>query len=157
DIPDLFLGAIWASPSSDRIKAGQSYVIYGGSPNLAALDIADGTQDGRIALANLDGTHGFTINGIRAGDNAGRVTGAGDANGDGFGDLLIGAAQANNNSGEAYVVFGGTSLPPIVELSSLNGANGFALRGSGGGDRLGNSVGGARDVNSDGFADVIVG
>ena len=156
-IPDLCIGAIFATPSSDRIKAGQSYVIYGGTAHLVALDLADGTQDGHIALSNLSGANGFTINGIKAGDNAGRVTGAGDLNGDGFGDLLIGAAQANSNAGETYVVFGSQTVPAIVELSSLDGSNGFTIRGTGASDRVGVDVAGVGDVNHDGFADVAIG
>ena len=73
-------------------------MIYGGSAHLAALDLADGTQDGRIGLSGLDGTHGFVINGIAApgvadsaGTLAGRASTAGDVNGDRVDDLVIGA------------------------------------------------------------------
>ena len=156
-IPDVVIGAGKASPSGDRIQAGQSYLIYGGGAHLAALDLADGVQDGRIALTSLNGTDGFTINGIQAGDLAGRVTGAGDVNGDHFDDLLVGASAARGHAGEAYVVFGGPSLPAALELSSLNGSNGFVIRSAGAADYVGNSVAGAGDVNHDGFADFVVG
>src|SRR5204862_2804238 len=36
-IPDIAIGALAASPSSDRLRAGQSYAIFGGASNLAAL------------------------------------------------------------------------------------------------------------------------
>ena len=65
-VPDLAIGATNADPSGDRVNAGQIFVIYGGLANLAALDLADGSSDGVIALSGLDGTDGFTINGAVA-------------------------------------------------------------------------------------------
>ena len=66
------------------------------------------------------------------------MSGAGDVNGDGFDDLLIGARGADPNgtySGASYVVFGkagGFSTP--LNLSSLTGANGFKIQGEAAGD-----------------------
>ena len=73
----------------------------------------------------MDGTNGFVINGIDARDNSGRsVSNAGDVNGDGIDDLIIGAegADPNGNSyaGETYVVFGSDSFGNTLNLSSLN-------------------------------------
>ena len=83
-IPDLVLGAQTADPSSDRVSAGQVYVLFGGSSNLAALDVADGAQDGSIDLAQLNGINGFTINGTATSAYAGySVDAAGDVNHDG--------------------------------------------------------------------------
>src|SRR5438132_1217471 len=63
-----------------------------------------------INLSSLDGKTGFKINGEAADDHSGySVSGAGDVNGDGFADLLIGALGADPNgsqSGASYVVFG---------------------------------------------------
>jgi hypothetical protein len=62
-----------------------------------------------IELSSLDGTDGFKINGEAAGDRLGQsVASAGDINGDGFEDLIIGAIGADPNgsgSGATYVVF----------------------------------------------------
>ena len=45
-----------------------------------------------LDLATLDGTNGFRLDGIDCYDGSGSsVAGAGDVNGDGFGDLIIGA------------------------------------------------------------------
>jgi hypothetical protein len=61
-------------------------------------------------LSTLDGSNGFKLSGVAAGDNAGySVSDAGDVNGDGVGDIIIGAVGADPNgsdSGASYVVFG---------------------------------------------------
>lgn len=102
-------------------------------------------------LADLDGSNGFVLEGIDGGDFSGAsVSGAGDVNGDGFGDLIIGAFGAdpdsNNRAGESYVVFGSSSgFPARLELESLDGNNGFVLEGIDAGDGSGESVSGAGD------------
>ena len=113
-------------------------------------------------LSSLNGNNGFVINGIDEFDNSGfPVSGAGDINGDGIDDLIIGALNAdpnsNNGAGESYVVFGSNSVAPSVELSSINGTNGFVINGIDTSDRSGRSVSGAGDVNGDGIDDLIVG
>ena len=61
----------------------------------------------------LDGSNGFKLSGVAAGDFSGcSVASAGDVNGDGFADLIVGALRADphgNNSGASYVVFGKAS------------------------------------------------
>jgi hypothetical protein len=62
-------------------------------------------------LADLNGRNGFMINGIKAKDDSGySVASAGDVNGDGIADLIIGAYGASPNgihwAGQSYVVFG---------------------------------------------------
>ena len=118
---------------------------------------------GTVELSSLDGSDGFVINGIDAGDISGQsVSSAGDVNGDGVADLIIGAFGADpngGNSGESYVLFGGGSVgvTGTVELSSLDGSDGFVINGIDGGDLSGNSVSSAGDVNGDGVADMIIG
>ena len=90
------------------------------------------------------------------------MSGAGDVNGDGFDDVIIGAYLADPNgnatSGETYVVFGTASeFSPTISLASLNGSNGFKLDGIDGNYLSGVSVSGAGDVNVDGIDDVIIG
>ncbi len=62
------------------------------------------------------------------------MAGAGDVNADGFADVMIGAPNADptarSGAGSSYVVFGKASdfVSPI-NLSTLNGGNGFRLDG----------------------------
>jgi len=111
-----------------------------------------------VELGSL-GTGGFRINGIKANDRSGSsVSGAGDVNGDGLADLIIGAYRADpngNESGQSYVVFGKTDSA-TVNLDNL-GDGGFFINGIDGFDRSGVSVSGAGDVNGDGIADLIIG
>ncbi|MBN4004088.1 FG-GAP-like repeat-containing protein [Nostoc sp. LPT] len=110
-------------------------------------------------LSNLNGTNGFAINGINERDRSGKsVSSAGDINGDGFDDLIIGARSARPNgeySGQSYVVFGSQkSFGAQFNLSTLNGTNGFAINGN---NQLGRSVSSAGDINGDGLDEVIIG
>ena len=152
---DLIIGAYWADPNGDR-EAGETYIVYGGAS-------APGT-DGVLDLSDLDGTNGFILTGIDAGDRSGfSVSSAGDVNGDGYDDLIIGAWDATPNggsSGETYIVYGGANAPGtdgVLDLSALNGTNGFTLIGIDANDRSGFSVSSAGDVNGDGYDDLIIG
>src|SRR4028118_1080139 len=114
-------------------------------------------------LSTLNGSNGFAINGIAANDFSGRsVSSAGDVNGDGFDDLIIGAHLADpngiNGAGQSYVVFGSNSgFSASLNLSTLNGSNGFAINGIAVNDYSGESVSSAGDVNGDGIDDLIIG
>ena len=114
-------------------------------------------------LSALDGTNGFVINGIDGGDQSGfSVSAAGDVNGDGIDDIIIGAFSANPNgnsdAGESYVVFGSdTGFGAALELSALNGTNGFVINGIDVLDSSGTSVSAAGGVNGDGIDDIIIG
>ena len=148
---DLIIGAFGASPNG--FSSGQSYVVFGKSSGFGA----------RLNLSTLNGTNGFIINGINSVDESGfSVSSAGDINGDGFDDLIIGARYASPNgisgSGQSYVVFGKSSgFGARLNLSTLNGTNGFALNGINSRDESGFSVSSAGDINGDGFDDLIIG
>jgi Ca2+-binding RTX toxin-like protein len=116
-----------------------------------------------LDLSALDGTNGFRLDGIDAGDYAGHsVSSAGDINGDGFDDIIIGAYRGDPggdaNAGESYVVFGKAGgFAASLDLSTLNGTNGFRIDGIDAGDQAGISVASAGDINGDGFDDIIIG
>jgi len=143
---DVIVGA-WAAGNNGRSASGSAYVVFG-TASIATVD-----------LAGL-GSGGFRIDGAAANDVAGiSVAGAGDVNGDGRDDVIVGSWAADNNgrseSGSASVVFGRTSTA-TVDLAGL-GPAGFRIDGAAAGDRAGASVAGAGDVNGDGRDDVIVG
>ena len=149
---DLLIGADAAPNLGDY---GATYVVFGGSTVGAT---------GSIALSNLDGSNGFTVNGIAAGDRFGSsVDRAGDINGDGFEDFIIGAVgfelDTHTNEGQAYVLFGGSSLGAggTIDLANLDGSNGFSFGANGGGGQFGYRVSTGGDVNGDGFADLLCG
>jgi Ca2+-binding RTX toxin-like protein len=148
---DLVIGVPTADPSG-RSDAGRTYVVYGGQSFAATIGEAD-----------IAGATGFVINGVTAGDNSGfSVAVAGDLNGDGYGDLVLGAPLVDVggivNAGTVYVLFGSAAAPASpVELSLLNGTNGFALTGEQTSSRAGYSVSAAGDFNDDGVADFLIG
>ena len=149
-IDDLIIGAYRADPNGNT-DAGESYVVFGNDTGF----------NSSLNLSSLDGTNGFVINGIDASDRSGSVSGAGDVNGDGIDDLIIGAYRAdpngNTDAGESYVVFGSdTGFNSSLNLSSLDGTNGFVINGIDSNDRSGRSVSGAGDVNDDGINDLII-
>ena len=110
-----------------------------------------------IHLSSLDGNNGFRLDGETAFDFSGKsVSTAGDINGDGLDDLIIGAGLSSY-SGDSYVVFGKCSgFAATLDLASLDGRNGFRLDG-GEYNLPGHSVSNAGDINGDGLGDVIVG
>jgi len=77
------------------------------------------------------------------------VSGAGDVNGDGYDDVVIGATSADGvgvNTGAAYVYLGSASGLDLGSEVKLTGATG-----------LGFSVASAGDVNADGYDDLVIG
>jgi hypothetical protein len=126
---DVIVGALWNSAGG--LSAGRAYVYYGGP--------------GADTVADL------TFTGVAASDNLGfSVSGAGDVNGDGHSDVIVGAYGNDTGgsiAGQAYVYYGGPGADPFADLTFTGQA----------GDLLGHSVSGAGDVNRDGYADVIVG
>ncbi|MER2513961.1 MAG: hypothetical protein ABTQ25_16360, partial [Nitrosomonas ureae] len=148
---DLIIGAFRADPNGSN--SGSSYVVFGRASGF----------DATMNLSNLDGNNGFRLDGETAYDFSGiSVSSAGDVNGDGFDDLIIGALSASPNgalgSGSSYVVFGKVSgFDATMDLSSINGSNGFRLDGVAAGDGSGGSVSAAGDINGDGFDDLIIG
>jgi FG-GAP repeat/Tryptophan-rich Synechocystis species C-terminal domain len=149
-IDDLIIGA-WASPGG--VRFGQSYIVFGSRSGFSSS----------FNLSTLNGTNGFKINGITAGDYSGRsLSSAGDINGDGIDDLIIGSTGADSNgysnSGQSYVVFGSRSgFSASLNLSELNGGNGFKINGIAAGDNSGRSLSSAGDINGDGIDDLIIG
>ncbi|MBK8983698.1 MAG: FG-GAP repeat protein [Ignavibacteria bacterium] len=111
--------------SSNR---GRAYIYYGG---LIMDNIADKTLEGVVS----GGFFGFSL------------TGAGDVNGDGFSDVLVGAYAVSSFTGAAYMFYGGANMDTIADVTfSGETASSF----------LGQSVSDAGDVNGDGYSDLLI-
>ncbi|MEM6298284.1 MAG: integrin alpha, partial [Bacteroidota bacterium] len=153
-IDDFIIGAFNSSANGN--KSGAAYVVFGNSTG--------GFSSGVLELSALNGSDGFILEGATIGDQAGASVGsAGDLNGDGLNDLVVGSEFADPNggfSGASHVVFGNSTggfSSGVIELSALNGTNGFVINGIASGDESGDAVAYAGDVNGDGLDDLIVG
>jgi hypothetical protein len=148
-LADLLIGAPRADPGGQD-SAGESFVVFG-KPEGKGVELAE----------ILAGRGGFAVRGSAAHDQSGSSTaGAGDVNGDGLADLLVGASEADaggrENAGASYVIHGKAG-GEAVELAAIEaGRGGFAIRGSAAGDDSGRSISGAGDVDGDGLADDLI-
>jgi VCBS repeat-containing protein len=152
---DLIVGAY--KNTSNGTLSGAAYVVYGG-PNAALVN----------GVINLDtiatGVGGFKIVAQGANDAVGTgVASAGDVNGDGINDLVVGAYGDDTHgayAGAAYVVYGGSN--PALSGGTLNlatiaiGTGGFKIIAEAAADNTGFSASSAGDVNGDGYADVLI-
>ncbi len=149
---DLLIGA-YARDTEGGAAAGAAYLVFGS---------ADGHPDG-LDLGDLDGSDGFAMFGLSAMSGTGRaLAGAGDVNGDGFDDFVVGARYADpegvGGAGEVYLIYGRPDpFAAVLDLSSLDGADGSLLVGTAGEAYAGFSFGGPGDIDGDGFDDLVIG
>lgn len=147
--PDLLL-----AEAADTVGIGgaRAYVVFGFDNDTAGFD-----------LSTLDGSNGFAVT-PNLGDTPSplRTAGGGDFNGDGFADLLLTSAATSVGTdqfaGGGYVVFGQSGgSPALLELTALDGSNGFKVEGAGFSELFFEATGSAGDINDDGFDDVLFG
>ncbi|RMG33499.1 MAG: hypothetical protein D6725_15525, partial [Planctomycetota bacterium] len=147
---DLVIGAYLAN--AHTATHGAAYVVFG----------TDQTPTSPFSVATLDGANGFRLDGEATNDHFGATVGAaGDINGDGLDELLIGAPHADggDDRGAAYVLFGRqAAFPgPGFSVATLDGTNGFKIAGDAPPDQAGRSLAGRADVNGDGLDDLLIG
>ncbi len=129
---DLIVGAPFFD--SGDTDGGRAFLFYGGS---GAFNTA------------VDGVLGLSQNAAFFGVS---VAGAGDVNGDGYADVLVGSSGfdgAATNTGAALLYFGGPGVFDTTVDANLQSAIGNV--------RFGSSLAGVGDVNGDGFADIVIG
>lgn len=148
-IGDLLIGA-FGNPEEN--VNGAVYVVFGQAGGLRDTALADIVQ----------GRRGFRISAEGAGDYGGSaVAAAGDVNGDGLGDILVGAILNDNDggldNGAAYVVFGKPTGTEVRLTDVTRGVGGFKIEGERTGALAGYDVAGAGDMNGDGLADLLIG
>ena len=168
----LFFGGPAMNGTHDVELSGEAVSDYFGFSVSAAGDVngdgyddviagapgndAGGTDAGRAYLffggPGMDTTADVVLSGSASGDNFGwSVSGAGDQNGDGYDDVVVGAPYNDSggaDSGRAYLFFG---------ASGMDGTADVVLTGAGKYDYFGDAVSGAGDVNGDGYDDVVIG
>ena len=127
---DVIVGAY--HNSDNGTYAGKVYLFYGGT--------------------EMDTTADLVIEGETAWDFLGiSISSAGDMNGDGYDDIIIGAKsndEGGTNAGKVYIYFGGAVMDTTADLT---------ITGENNNDNIGASVSSAGDVNGDGYADIIIG
>jgi hypothetical protein len=137
---DIIVGApLHDNNSGLHVDGGKAYVYLGSSSGIAASPVWSADPDQASAQFG----------------NA--VATAGDVNGDGYADVIVGAFMGSEptftSSGKAFVYHGSSSGPVVLPPGSAS----WLAAGGQNNARLGSSVGTAGDVNGDGYADIIVG
>lgn len=132
-LDELVVGAV--GEDSGGSGAGAAYLVKGALSGSATLA-------GAYAMLTGEGTDA----------NAGSdCAAAGDVDGDGVGDFVVGAPRYDAYRGEAYLV------TAVSAGTSTLGTTTARFSGEAAGDRLGGAVDGAGDVNGDGAGDIVFG
>ncbi len=139
---DIVVSAFWADgPDNDRDRAGEVYAVFGSGGLGPAIDLAADEED-------------VMVYGAAANDRLGENVAAGDVTGDGAADIVVPAPFASGAAGETYIIPGGASMSPVIDLAT--GGRQAAVLGLDPGDQLGHSLA-IGDMDGDGFGDLLLG
>ncbi len=136
---DFIVGATYDSEPGKPAHTGAAYVFLGGpdGPHLAPGWPVYGTV--------VDSKTGFS------------VAAAGDVNGDGLDDILVGAWQDSVISNSVTVTRVGRVFLYLGTPSGPTNQPAWVVSGAASGETFGYSVHGAGDLNNDGYADIVIG
>ncbi|MDH5714767.1 MAG: hypothetical protein OEZ30_04305 [Candidatus Aminicenantes bacterium] len=144
DYDDVIIGA-YGADSPGGTMAGKTYVIFGATSPPSDIDLSTTSAD-------------ITIYGDDTLDCSGLAVASGDANNDGYEDVIIGAPNAYPPyiyyPGETYIIFGSSLPPAVIDLDQVSAD--VTIYGDDVGDYCGYAVA-CGDINGDGFKDVIIG
>jgi hypothetical protein len=122
--------------NSSGVRTGRAYLY---NMSYQGISTTGASSADKIITGNNTGTLGWS------------VSSAGDVNGDGYSDMIAGERGYSGNTGRAYIFYGNSSLNVLAGSASV------VFTGNAAGDRFGNSVSSAGDVNGDGYDDIVIG
>ncbi len=136
---DAVIGASRQSTAGDRADEGIAYIFHGGATGLASRPATTLTSPAHQSDARFGET----------------VAAVGDLNADGFADLVVGAPRYDRdeqNEGNAFVYLGSRNGIPSAPAVTLDNPSAGQINAA-----FAFSIAAAGDVNTDGFADFVVG
>ncbi|MDX2050098.1 MAG: FG-GAP-like repeat-containing protein [Rickettsiaceae bacterium] len=138
-LSDIIIGAPYTNSNQGKV-----YILYGSTNRYDYYSPANLNDVGLIIVGKSGSQFGWS------------VSKAGDVNKDGKDDMVIGAPAYNSNTGESYIIFGGSKLTSPLYIQNGLGSSGITITGISG-SYSGSSVSNTGDINADGKDDIIIG